>query len=121
MDKNLITVKQMANDLIIAPSTIYNWIDKDLLPFGIVLPLGKADYKIRKNVLERIYDINISDGFYTLEEIAKELDKTLDSAREWTKSNYAPKDVSFKIVGITRIRKKIFDKFIAGEPLDEVA
>lgn len=120
MQNSLIIVSELATQLKLAESTVYNWIQNKSLPEKVVLSIA-GTHRIRRNVFEEYYKIDLSEEFLTIVEVAKVFNKSENTVRSWLNRKDIPEELSFKIVGTIRVRKTIFDKYISGEAFSTAA
>lgn len=120
MKKLLLEVGELAKIIKVAESTIYNWIQTEKLPvgneFGVVIDLGT--YKIRTNLFEKKYNVDLSDEFLTFKDIKDVFKSPEGTIRSWKHRNSFPENFFTKIEGCVRVQKSIWDRFLLGEALD---
>lgn len=121
MINELLEVSELATIIKVSESTIYNWIQTKKISinstFGIVIDLGT--YKIRRRLFEKKYNINLSDEFLTFKDLGKMFKSDEATIRGWKRRKNFPEQLFSKIEGCIRIQKRIWDRFLAGEPLED--
>lgn len=121
MISDLLEVNELSRIIKVAESTIYNWIQTKKLPvnntFGIVIELGT--YKIRRKLFEKKYNIDLSDEFLTIKDLKDIFKNDEATIRGWKHRKNFPEKLFAKIEGCVRVPKKLWDRFLAGEPLED--
>lgn len=122
-NSNLLTYTEAAVKFRVEKSTIENWIRNDVLPKECLFNLGSIS-RLRKNILEKLYNINI-DEIIDIKELIEYLkfnfqDRSINenTVRSWIRRKKIPQSIQFKICGTVRFKKDVLDKFLSGELLD---
>lgn len=119
-ETNLLTYEEAALKFKVEKSTIENWIRNNQLPKECLFNIGSID-RLRKNILEQFYKINI-DEIITIKELIdclkfyfKEKNINENTVRSWIRRKKIPQSIQFKICGTVRFKRDVLERFLSGE------
>lgn len=119
-NNNLLTYEETAKKFKVEKSTVENWIRNNQIPQECLFNIGSID-RIRKNILEEFYNINI-DAVITIKELItclqfyfKEKNINENTVRSWIRRKKIPQSIQFKICGTVRFKKDVLERFLSGE------
>lgn len=111
LNNNLLHVAEFAKKLKVTPAAVLYWIKNKLLPENSILNIGSI--RIRRNIFENHYNVNL-DYILTYEEAAKILRTSKGNIKVLFSRKQLPEDLRIKIIGTTRIKGDLLEKFIMG-------